>query len=79
MKTRRTNLTLIEPLSIRVNFHPKNKTVTIVNLAGREGFDEASSITLPAEYLVKTVAPAVESQLREIRNQPASPKDGGAP
>jgi hypothetical protein len=79
VKTHRTNLTLIEPLSIRVNFHPEDKTVTIVDLAAGEGFDGASSITLPAEYLVKTIAPAVESHLREIRNQPACPKDGGAP
>ena len=79
MKTRRTNITLIEPLSILVNFHPEDKTVTIVDLAGCEGFDGASSITLPADYLVKTIAPAVEAHLREIRSQPASPKDGGAP
>lgn len=74
-----TNITLIEPFSIRVNFHPENNTVTIVDLAGGEGFEGASSITLPAEYLVKTIAPAIEAHLREIRNQPASPKDGGAP
>ena len=74
-----TNITLIEPFSIRVNFHPEDNTVTIVDLAGAEGFEGASSITLPAEYLVKTIAPAIEAHLREIRNQPASPKDGGAP
>lgn len=79
MKTRRTNITLVEPLSIRVNFHREDNTVTIVDLAGCEGFDGVSSITLPADYLVKTIAPAVEGHLREMRNQPASPKNGGAP
>lgn len=79
MKTRRTNITLVEPLSIRVNFHPEDNTVTIAVLSGCDGFEGASSINLPADYIVETLAPAVEAHLREMRNQPASPKNGGAP
>ena len=71
--------TLVEPFSIRLNFHPEDNSVTLIDLASCDVGKQPLSITLPAEYLVKTIAPAVKAHLREIRNQPASPKDGGAP
>ena len=73
-----SDITRIEPVSIRVNFFHASNTVTLAKFSTTRdpGWE---IINLPADYLVRVIAPAVKAHLREIRNQPASPKDGGAP
>lgn len=70
--------TLVEPFSIRLNFHPEDNSVTLIDLASCDAGKQPLSITLPAEYLVKTIAPAVEGHLRTIGRPTSSPRNGGA-
>jgi hypothetical protein len=71
-------ITLIEPVSIRVGFDSTSKTVTLVRFSTSRdpGWEH---ITLPADYLVRVIAPAVEAHLRKISNPPSCLKSGAAP
>lgn len=71
--------TLVEPFSIRLNFHPEDNSVTLIDLASCDEGKPPITFTLPADYLVKTIAPAVEGHLRTIGRPTSSPKNGGAP
>lgn len=73
-----SDITLIEPVSIRLNFHHASKTVTLVKFSTNRdpGWE---IIHLPADYLVRVIAPAVEAHLRKISNPPSCLKNGAAP
>ncbi|MEY4939518.1 MAG: hypothetical protein RIQ93_1253 [Verrucomicrobiota bacterium] len=69
---------LVEPLSIRLNFHPEDNSVTLIDLTSCDVGKPPISFTLPADYLVKTIAPAVEGHLRTIGRPTSIPRNGGA-
>lgn len=71
-------ITLIEPVSIRVGFDPTSKTVTLVKFSTSRvpGWEH---ITLPADYLLRVITPAVEAHLRKISNPPSCLNNGAAP
>ena len=73
-----SDITLIEPVSIRVNFFHASNTVTLAKFSTTRdpGWE---IINLPADYLVRVIAPAVEAHLRKVSNPPSCLKNGAAP